>query len=340
MIAFALVVVILALAAQRLFLANTLKKVSYDCRPSRNLVEPGEDFELISEIRNEKRLPELYLELSEDLPGGAVAVSQTGRKFFLLPRRRLTSRTTIHLPARGRYLFHGAILTGGDFFGLRTTRKRFDQLREVVVLPPRAQSPDLQRLLGGFLGDISVSRFILPDPVLAIGVREYTGREPRKDISWAHSARAGRLLVKNYDHTLELAVTVVLNLESSGNTSPEILERCFSLTRSVCEELERRGMKYGFLTNAVAVGALGQGNDLADGLGPSHLSAVLEWLGRSSYSWRGGLADLLDKAARRAERGRAAILITPVFLTGQGRLLDRLRAATGGEVLVIVGEDL
>ena len=83
------------------------------------------------------------------------------------------------------------------------------QTGEVVVIPPRCENSNVLRTLGGFLGDISVRRFILEDPLLTVGFREYTGREPMKSISWTQSARVGRPLVKQYDHTVDATVTVL-----------------------------------------------------------------------------------------------------------------------------------
>ncbi len=72
-------------------------------------------------------------------------------------------------------------------------------------------------MLGGVIGDISVNRFIFEDPMLTVGFSEYTGREPMRDISWTQSARLGRMMVKNYDHTVDLSVTILLNVQSVLN---------------------------------------------------------------------------------------------------------------------------
>ncbi len=80
------------------------------------------------------------------------------------------------------------------------------------------------------------------------------------------TARFGKLMVKKYDHTLEPTVTVLLNVECPGNEpDTESVERCFSLARTVCEAFEERRIKYGFITNAFAVGAVGVSR--ADGWG-------------------------------------------------------------------------
>ena len=337
--------IIAALALQRYFLNNSLKNLNYKSWPSKNMVEPGEKLEIISELHNDKWLPVLYVEVAVIIPAGAKLVGDTenvreNRKFLMLPRQKIQIRTPITISKRGRHWLEGATLYGGDFFGMETTLRRKKVWQEVVAIPPRVDSPNLDRLLGGFLGDISVRRFIMPDPVLTIGVREYTGREPQKDISWVHSVRARQLLVKQYDHTLELAVTVIMNVETEFVNNIEALEYCFSLARSVCEELEKRKIKYSFISNSVAVGAIGRGNDLRDGLGASHLNAVLECLGRGVYFWRDGFEGLLQKALHRAEQGRYHVIITPEPVKGaELAALNRLRVVSGTDAVVITPDN-
>ena len=342
-ILFVVVSFITIIALQKIFLHNSLEHMHYKSSPSLNLAEPGEKFEIISEVHNAKWLPVLYVELAEKLPRGAQKHDESDgeqafNKFFMFPYQKVNIHTTISIQNRGRHMLEGATLFGGDFFGIESLVRWKKAWGEVIVIPRKIKSPSLDKVLGGFLGDISVRRFIMPDPVLSVGAREYTGREPQKDISWVHSVRAGRLLVKQYDHTLELAVTVILNLETE-HTNEAALEQCFSLTRSICEELERKRIKYSFLTNAVAAGAIGRGNDLRDGLGSSHLGAVLECLGRAIYSWRGSFNSLLQKALHRAEQGRYHIIITPEAVrTAETVTINRLRATTGSEAIVITPE--
>jgi len=333
-----LVSVIMAFALQKILLENTLKNIHYKTAPSKSLVEQDEEVDIVSEIHNDKWLPVLYIELFENLPKNAKIFGDDElKKFFMLPNQIVEVSTTISLPKRGRYLLTGGTLYGGDFFGSETIIQRKNTWQEVVVIPPKANSPVLKNLLGGFLGDVSVNRFIMPDPILTVGARDYTGREPQKDISWAHSLRTRKLMVKQYDHTLELAVTVVLNLETSPQGKESAIEQCLSIARSVCEELERRKIKYSFLTNAVAVGAIGRGNDLRDGLGHSHYRAILECLGRAAYLWQESFGSLLQKSLRRAEQGRHHIIITPEAITDY-TAINRLREVSGAESIIITPE--
>jgi hypothetical protein len=352
------IVVLIAVAAviETLSLKNPLDFVRYGTYSSKPSVDPGESFEIVSVIENTRRLPLSFVEIQQILPleisidlkiagkhytesgpGGSWSPTLRLRSTaYLLPRQRLERRIPASLPARGIYHLRGASLHSGDFLGLRRTSRRFDRTSEIVVLPaPAEEAPELAAL-GGFLGDISVRRFIMEDPVLTLGFRDYTGREPQKAISWVLTARFGKLMVKKYDHTLEPTVTVLLNVECPGNEpDTESVERCFSLARTVCEAFEERRIKYGFITNAFAVGAVGGWSAVADGLGKSHLSAILEGLGRATYDCTEPFEKTAERAARIAENGRSHVIITPFEYKGLAACVRRLKHLTGGETVVI-----
>ena len=113
--------------------------------------------------------------------------------------------------------------------------------------------------------------------MITIGFREYTGREPFRSISWLQSAKAGRLMVRQYDSTADLSCTVLLNTDCENEERrSEWLELCYSAARNICEELERKKLAYDFKTNGIIAGAMGNWNQVGDGLGAGHLETVLE----------------------------------------------------------------
>lgn len=346
--------VIVALLAERWSLSHALEGVEYDVHPDRALVEIGQQFQVITVLRNRSRRFIPFLRLEEDLPkdlqtGLSTAAAGSLREdrvrmrstVFLMPRQQLTRSFDASLPARGRYFLKGATLFGGDFLGLREISESMLQLREIVVLPAPWDSPELADTLGGFLGDVSVNRFILEDPVLTLGFREYTGREPQKMIAWPQTLRAGKMMVKSYDYTMELSVCVVLNVYDADNLTRNHarMEKAFSMARSVVEALEDRGVSYSFSTNAVAAGSAAPFRYIPDGLGSAHLGAILEGLGRATYDASESFSDMAERLMRGEEKGRAHILITTTCPDDYGPILSRLRELTGGEVLVLRADD-
>ncbi len=346
---FLILLTLCALCCELISLRQGLKGVGYRCRPSSSVVEPGEEFELETTLTNNKWAPVSYLEVVQALPHDIQLNAYLGRfhtepmiaklysTCYLGPRQKLTRRIKASLPQRGRRIISDAQITAGDLLGLSRRSETARVFHEIVVLPRRIQAPDLSQALGGFLGDISVRRFILEDPMLTVGARQYTGREPMKTISWKHSLRANKLMVNQYDYTVENSITVVLNVD--GGT-PEQLELCFSLARMAIEQLEKRGMSYGFLTNAATAGAIGRWSEVSDGLGGSHTRAILEGMGRATHDVQEPLETLIARAARRSEQGRGHILVTPNPLSAGDPVLAPLHHQADGGIFILSASDL
>ena len=353
MLAFFILLLLVALALQYDTLRRGFEGVEHRADPTADTVEPDEVFDIITELSNGTRRFLPFIGLHEAVPleleihteGIKTRVGGQGLRYmmstaYLMPRQRLLRRVTASLPARGRYFLRGATLQMGDFLGLQEATEYFSRFSEIVVIPRPLQSPKAMETLGGFLGDVSVNRFIFEDPVLTLGFREYTMREPMKHISWTQTARWGQMMVKNFDHTLELTVTVLLNVQCEGENAHTLVERCFSLSRTVCEELEGRGIQYDFITNASAAGALSLWSRVGEGLGARHLMTILEGLGRATYAHTEAFGDIMHRLAARAQQGRCFVIITPRDLSDCVRELTRLRDLTGGQICILSAEEV
>ena len=354
MIAFFLVLVAVAIAAEIYTLRHSLDGISYDCRPSEVLVEPGQKVQLITTVTNRKRRMVPFLRLQELVPlsfqGDVILETESitdargsiNSAVYMMPRQRMTRRIEFSMPDRGRYLFLGANLSGGDFMGLSERMKNFPLEREIVVLPKRLPADVAEDMMGGMMGDISVSRFIFEDPVLTVGFREYTGHEPLKMISWTQSARTGELQVKNYDYTIEREVAVILNVDTFafGPFADMLKELCFSMARSVCEELEDRKIAYSYLSNAACDLPKSDMTDVVNGLGPAHMGTIMESLGRAKRENGITMEALLDIAARRAESGMICIYISPMPEDAEEALLAPIRARTGSDIYTLIAKEV
>ena len=343
---FVLAAALLAVLLQWLSTRRGLGDVGGDCRFSTRLAEAGEPFSLVVTLTNRGRglLPFLRFQLqvppgvaveqargASPLLRGGAAVSATT---WLGPRQRFEKRIPASAGARGRYLLQGLKVSGGDFLGLSEYTESFGWGDELVVPPREAPQAEVDAFFGGFLGDVSVSRFLFEDPVLTLGYREYTGREPMKMISWVQSARSGSLMVMKFDYTLEPSVCVMLNVDDPG-AAPDALEQCFSLTRSVCRKLEDQGVKYGFRTNVRISGGMDAWYTISEGLGQRHFQGILEGLGRATYASAFPCRRLVEQAAGSHDTGSGIIFITPGGDPGPERDAQWLADTLGGTLCAV-----
>jgi len=334
-----------ALIFEILSLRDPLKKVSVSYDFDMLMAEPGEKITLSYQVTNNGNLPVFYLGLSFSFDGDIticedgrwlekhVTRSFTGqnvdRSLFLMPHSCIRGRFHISLSKRGIYRLGRCYLEAGDILGLKSSVTTVEENRTVVCTAALAEDDPEVEVLGGFLGDISVRRFIMEDPSLLVGYKEYTGLEPMKKISWIQSAKTGKLMVKQNDFTLDTDVAVAVNLERSHASMTE-LERCLELTRTACEKLEEIRIPYAFLSN-------GDLRDIRQGLGRTHLSAILRNIGLSAPACYSSFDSLIDRCIAGNRNNRSYILITPYLDDEDMKALGRLQSVSDHEVCVLYG---
>lgn len=320
----AILLFVLLMALELIWAGHCLKNMYYRASLDTALSEPGATVTQTAHVYNHSRLPVLFAGLMVDYPELVDFEESDGWKkkyirrsglqkstaysLYLYPRTR--SRLQVHFSCRERGVYHfgGHYLEAGDLLGLRSrTRKGMCEQR-LVVMPRRCTSPLVMDSLGGLIGDVSVRRFLFEDPVLTIGLREYTGREPMKSIAWLHTARSGKMLVKQFDHTADYHVTVVLNIDGATR---EQAESCYEIARVALEMLEKKKIAYEFITNADLFTPAGLLSWMAEGLGKRHFESIMWGLGTSRCVCMESFSALVEKCKRRRRMALSYVLITP-----------------------------
>jgi len=355
MLIFIVILIIVIYFVQDWSKKNALKGITYEYRFSKKLVEPDEPLQLISTITNESRHFVPFIRMEESLPRGLEALSKKvyiredmlgqlkyNSSIYLMARSRLNRKLMIKFAKRGCYQFHGADFLGGDFLGLIEKRRHFQQFREVVVYPKATEAPKLNEVMGAFLGDISVRRFIMEDPILTVGARAYTGREPLNQLSWKHTARTNQMMVKQFDYTTEMLVTVLLDISPVvGETIHEFeCENCFSLTRGVCQYLEKKNIEFEFISNSRLDGAALDLQRLSrTGMGKSHLHLILEKLGRATYATFETFDEMVETLASKQHQNRSTIIVTPKRDVQKEQVAKKLAQDGTSQLIFIYGSD-
>ena len=317
----------------------------------RLLAEPGETIRLSVTVANRSlwlfpyvRVTAFFADGLEPVKEGSgrrsVLSGSVSRSMMILPHRTVTYRIPVICRKRGRYPLQDILMQSGDSFGLSSRTFRMEGRGEIVVIPAKEESETFPETVGGFLGNISVRRFIHEDPVLSAGFREYTGREPLKQISWTQSAKGIGLMVRTPDYTADPSLCLILNIDSAASGKETLIEHCYVQARTLCELLEQRGFAYRMVTNAAAVGALSDTTAIQHGTGQEHYRLIMERLGRASYTCERSFAALVQYAAEQNDNTAGYLIITPSYSDRlPGHLLVRLSAQSGSEPVRFYGED-
>lgn len=355
MIQILIFIIILGLIFNQYTKEYTLDKVDFRREIQEGIVEIDEPFPIDYIVENQKWLPVSFLQIKGNYPVSFTFMDKSNVQnrglskihtitLNLLPYQRVTRTYKLVAHKRGRHFLHEGILISGDFIGLQTVSKTVEQrIREITVLPKAMDLNETLEPYGNYYGDISVNRWIIEDPILNRGLREYTGNEPEKHIHWPSSLKTGELLVKNFDYTTDHSAVMVLNTNMNkhiwGKKDPEKIEDCFSLSRSILESFESTGIPYGLASN---VGTIHQyfGKTLTNiGYGPGHLRELLESLGRAEHYARESFKRLLEKLRESSDGNRTYVIVTPTMIEEDVAALEELRRASGKIILITLSQD-
>ena len=332
------------IVAQLLSLAKDNRHVAVRCEVDMTLTEPDEVFVLTYRIRNTGLWPILFanvsfsfddgVEIREDKAWKTAHAGSSGGNLCsfnvsLTPRRVIRGRIHLSLRSRGAYRLGRIYVETGDFLGF-TSRIRTINMDDQMVCTARLlpEDPALEPF-GGYLGDVSVRRFIFEDPSLILGYRDYTGAEPMKRISWTQTARTGQMMVKKHDFTVDADVAVLMDEQECA---PSVAEHCLSMLRTVCDRLEAAKIPYALLSNGDLLGT-------EKGVGRMHSFEIQRRIGLSRFIRYRRIEEYAAQFAHGELIPRGWIVITPKANQSLRTAISELQTAGGGRVCLLTGEE-
>lgn len=344
MTVFVLVCTVILLAiVESLSCRDDIRELLTDFSVDSALVEPDEQISLRFSVQNNSRWPVLFAALTLQIDPGVQICGEeswlsrhtrrdrTGTRiryyFYLLPRKKFSGKLRVFCAHRGQYRIGRYYLMRCDYMGLDPVLKSEDMKLHLVCTARRCEIPE-PKTLGGLMGEVPVRRFILDDPSMLKGYREYTGREPMKQISWMQTAKSGQLMVRQNDFIIDRNVSILVNMEEGAPA--EVLERCLELLRSVCEELEAQRVPYALFTN-------GDVFSLDEGLGRNHVLYIQRRIGLSKLITYSSFSLLVDQYVFRPRENSSCIVITPSLSPNVKAALPRLLRCTGREPMLLCG---
>ncbi len=264
------------------FKMTNLRRLSYSRRFSRTAVHEGEQIELIEVIRNVKPMPVPWLRaesrISPNLRFGKEAVSEereiTGNRyhrsvFFMAPYSQITRKHSVTCLKRGFYKAGSVALTAGDLLGISQQEQQLSLPCEIDVYPRLLSEDELDTPSTRWQGELAVRRWIMPDPFLTSGVRDYRAGDPQRDIHWRATARMGQLQVKVRDYTADPRALVILNVQGSEGQwgdlmdyEQEIIEHGIRTAATLCMRALDAGVEAGFASNGCPVGERNSGKTI------------------------------------------------------------------------------
>ncbi|OAB39178.1 hypothetical protein PMSD_04405 [Paenibacillus macquariensis subsp. defensor] len=271
-----------------------LRDISYSRHLTKDHCYAGDSLEMIEVISNEKWIPIIWLRLEAMLPASFSFLSkeviqiskgniyQNHRSVFTLkPYYKITREHPFIALNRGLYSLETVSMSGGDLIGLFSSTQLVPVNVSLYVYPTLLSIDNMPASYRTWQGDLEVSRWVVEDPFLILGTREYTGNDPMNRIHWKASARAGQLQVYKQGYTANPEVIVYVNVQVNEQmwnavSNPEMIEQALSYAATAASLLIQQGMKVGFGHNAIHGSQSMQAIRIAPEYGKSHLDDILK----------------------------------------------------------------
>lgn len=284
-------VLIVYLAVKLVFRYNWNKGLGVSVDFEKKHVVNGETVNVVEVISNEKRLPlpcvNLKFQVNRELvfPGNDTNSSisdLTYRNdvFSFLANQRITRRIPVKCSHRGVFRISGLQLTFAGPFMNEINVLKSDNDCEITVYPKTVDSKRFTFLRSRISGEAERKKYMLEDPFVFRGIRDYTSSDSLKNVNWKATARTGSLCVNEYNESVSRNVCILLNLEDDGMlTYDSINEAAISLAASVAEDFIRQGINVSLISNAGDIDTK-EAVHIREGSGAGHLGSINTALAR------------------------------------------------------------
>lgn len=307
-------------------------RITLEVDVPRDIADAGDPVEIHCLLTNPSGLPCPRVQLIFHLPE-ELAVAPTGEErqvrleTYLLPRQTAELTLTVYAVRRGVARWNQAELVFTDMFGLRKDIRTVYPQAQVIVRPNRRVPENAGRLMNELVGDIRTKRYDQEDPSLFTGVRPYQSGDSLRAVSWFATARTGDLMVKQFGHTTESRVLLLLNGQMSGAfwmiAHRDRLDTLCERVLQLADKLVQERAAVGFLTNLTD--SLGGGLYEPPTPGLVQRERIANRLGSLSRHPAFSLAELLRTAGRSVKPGDTVVLFTDYQDADGRRALAELR---------------
>ena len=277
-------------------------------------IHEGQSTELSETLSNGKvlPLPWVYVKFRIDRNGKAEHYRSDlfSIRFFQQIRRRIPYQPK----ARGIYTIRGIDLISNNLLITNKFVKMIPDRTQLYVYPRMVPYDQFQVPFQRMMGDIVTRRFMIEDPYMFRGIRDYEPHDSLKSINFKASARAGKWLVNQFDYTISQRVILLLDMDRVNRYyDPRLYEYSIRLAVSLAEAFDREGVPLSLVSNGLDV-LTGKPVTVEEGAGSGHLHTIFQSLTRMDVAL--DVEDFVPQllsAAEDPDPDNMYLLIAPYF---------------------------
>lgn len=289
----------------------------------------GDEVEMIETIVNRKLLPVPWLRLESMIHVGLHFAAQTNLDvsagsiyqnhkslFSLAPFTRIVRRHHIRCGRRGWYKLETAAVSIGDMIGVQTGSKILNLELELLVYPRIVSLQEIPIPSSSWQGDWTVKRWIIQDPFLSSGVREYRYGDAMGSIHWKATARSQKLQVLSREYTADPRLVILINTQITETmwdavTDPELVEIGISYAATLAQQAILHGIPVGFGCTSYMLNEPGKAVYVLPEGGWPQLDVLLETMAKLAVACCAPFHDFLASGIGQDETPLDIVILTP-----------------------------
>jgi uncharacterized protein (DUF58 family) len=230
---------------------------------------------------------------------------------------------------RGYYRLPPLDIQSKDVFGLFKRGKTCDESLELIVYPKLVNLKKIRLKRSDFSGLNREERPYLLDPIMFVGLREYTPDTPSKLINWKASAHKDILLSKIIESSSNLKLLITIDMDFFENFKDHkekelMFEKALSIAATIATKADEAKISFGFAANFSQI-YKDEPPMISIDRSDDQILTVLEALARANCDTMGKLADLIACEPSFIPWGTSLITI--------GKLDTRFLPSSIGEVV-------
>lgn len=199
-------------------------RLQYKCEFSIKEAYEGDDLYLVETVHNAKLLPVPWLKVDIhssrwlDFAETCSVIAQDDRRvtssFVLKSYQKTTRRWKLKCLKRGIFTTENVTLISGDLLNYQVESIPVRVDASLTVYPGTVDIDNLFVPVNLLQSDRPVNRWIVDDPFIVAGSREYSSGDPLNRVHWPSTAKTGTLMIKKNEFTSQRSMTVLLNMQS------------------------------------------------------------------------------------------------------------------------------
>src|SRR5690625_4154222 len=264
--------------------------------------------------------------------------------FSLLPYQRIRRKQNLICQKRGFYHFDNVDLSTGDVFGFGEDSKNVQSPAEIIVYPSLLAMDDIPLPTHSWLGDVVVRRWIIEDPFLTAGVRDYSAGDPLNSINWKATARTNELQVTKKDFSADHHLMIYVNFNQTGDiwhpiVDKQLTEQSLSYAATIAEFSISKGISTGFGCNSYIGQKTNETTRIEAESSRQQLTYILETLAKLEIDANKRINSFLKEDSDRNIAGKDILIVTAVVSDEmRGNILRLEELGNSVELLMLESE--